>query len=80
MEHVGLAEQILATELETKQGTDAEQLAEDKGWIKLAKSFTGFHCLGKKKATKKQLTKLWDYAQFHNRDYETLIDLVKDPV
>jgi hypothetical protein len=26
------------------------------------------------------LTEIWDYAQFHNRDYETLIDLVKDPV
>lgn len=80
MEHVGLAENLLEIELEKKQISNAENLAEDKGWIKLAKSFTGFHCIGQKKATKRQLSKLWDYAQFHGRDYQTLIDLVKDPV
>lgn len=80
MEHVGLAEQLLQTELETGNESDPEKLAESKGWIKLARSFTGFHCIGQKKATKRQLTKLWDYAQAHGRDYEELIRYVKEPL
>lgn len=70
MQHIGLAENILETELEKSQISNAEKLAEDKGWIKLAKSFTGHHCLAQKKPTKKQATKLWDYCEFHKLDYE----------
>lgn len=71
MEHVGLAERIL--EGKKPEDTDAEEHAENLGWIKLARTFTGFHCLAQKKPTKRQLTKLWDYAQKHARDYETMI-------
>lgn len=78
MEHVGLAENLLEIELEKKQISNAEKLAESKGWIKLARGFAGFYCIGQKKATKRQLSKLWDYAQFHGRDYEELVHLVKD--
>lgn len=67
MEHVGLASVLLPNV------PDAEQEAEKKGWIKLVKSFTGFHCLGQRKPTKKQLTRIFDYAQRHERDYEEMI-------
>lgn len=78
MEHVGVADQVLTEKGETFQ--DAEQAAEKRGWIKLSKSFTGFHCIGFKKPTKKQLNKLWDYAQHHGRDYEDLIRHLSDGI
>lgn len=72
MEHVGLAANLLPDDF----GGDPEREAERLGWIKLVKSITGFHCIGSKKPTKKQLTKLWDYAQVHGRDYEEMIESV----
>lgn len=71
MEHVGLAETLL--EGDPSSEANSERLAEQKGWIKLSKSATGFHCTATRKPTKKQLTKLWDYAEKHGRDYEQLI-------
>lgn len=68
MEHVGCAASLLP------EGTaDPEREAERLGWIKLVKSMTGFHCMGQKKPTKKQLNKLFDYATQHQRDYEEMI-------
>lgn len=72
MEHVGLAARLLP------EAQDGEQEAERLGWIKLAKSITGFHCLGQKKPTKRQLTKLFDYAEKHGRNYEELIASLPD--
>lgn len=71
MEHIGLVENLLKDKVANL--SDAEDHAESLGWIKLARSFTGFHCIARKKPTKRQLTKLWDYAQKHDRDYEELI-------
>lgn len=68
MEHVGLASTLLP------DAKDGEREAEVRGWIKLAKSFTGFHCLGQKKPTKKQLNRIFDYAQKHGRDYEQMLE------
>jgi hypothetical protein len=71
MEHVGLAQNIL--DMKGIEWEDAERKVEDLGWVKLARSMTGFHCIATKKPTKKQLNKLWDYSQKHGRDYEDMI-------
>lgn len=71
MEHVGTAAELMRGKITDSQ--DPEKIAEGLGWIKLVKSVTGFHCLWQKKPTKKQLTKLFDYAQKHGRDYEEMI-------
>jgi hypothetical protein len=73
MEHAGQAAQLLPEEV-----TDPEKEATARGWIKLARSISGFHCIGgDKKPTKKQLNTLFDYAQKHGRDYEEMIERLK---
>jgi hypothetical protein len=69
MEHAGLAHGLIDDE----KVEDPEKEAEKRGWIKLARSITGFHCIGSKKPTQKQRNRLFDYAQFHKRDYKELV-------
>lgn len=72
MEHVGLAETLLKDDVSKE--ANSERLAEKRGWIKISKApILGFHCTAFKKATAKQLTKLWDYCQKHKQDYETVL-------
>lgn len=73
MEHIGLAERILESLGKNTDDQDAVAVGERLGWVKLAKSFTGFHCLSQKKPTKAQINKLWIYAQHHGRDYKELV-------
>lgn len=69
MEHAGLAHGLINDDTVE----DPEKEAEKRGWIKLARSVTGFHCLATKKPTQKQRNRLFDYAQAHGRDYEEMI-------
>ncbi len=79
MEHIGLAG-VLLEEKHPKLVEDgnAEYIAEKYGWIKISTAIMGTLVFGHKPATKKQLTKLWDYAQLHNHDYEKLIQHLPD--
>lgn len=73
MEHAGQAAQLLPEDTQ-----DPEKEATARGWIKLARSISGFHCIGgDKKPTKKQLNTLFDYANKHGRDYEEMIERLK---
>jgi hypothetical protein len=74
MEHIGLAESLLEHigSAMTKT-TNAELVAESFGWVKISRSMMGFYVGCKKKPTKKQLNKLWDYSVLHKRDYEDMI-------
>ncbi len=67
MEHIGLAEALIP------DSPNAEKEAEDKGWVKIAKTFSGTYCCCSKKPTKQQLNKIFDYAQLHGKDYEELV-------
>lgn len=71
MEHIGLAEQLLKSQC--RNPADAEKVAEDLGWIKIAWGITGLRVCGKKVPTTNQINKLWDYARFHNQDYDALV-------
>lgn len=77
MEHIGLAEALLAENHPTSIGQfGAEAVAESYGWVKISRSMMGLHVYCMKKVTKRQLDKLWDYAQVHNRDYEDMLELL----
>lgn len=71
MEHIGVATQLLEKKYSNRG--DMEKVAEELGWVKLAYGVTGFHVHCDRKPTQKQLTKLWDYAQFHEQDYQGLL-------
>lgn len=77
MEHVGLAETLLSGDQSGE--ANMERRAEQLGWIKLSKSFSGFQCISLKVPTERQLTRLMDYSQLHNLDYLELVSkLPKD--
>lgn len=69
MEHIGLAASLLAD----MPGADHEQSAESLGWVKISRGVGGLHIVCEKRVRQRQLDKIWDYAQFHNRDYEEII-------
>lgn len=70
MEHIGLADTLLA---ESNPGADnLEKLAESLGWVKISHSITGFHVSCQKKPTRRQQTKLFDYAEKHGQDYNEI--------
>lgn len=74
MEHIGLAEALLKDDHAGSVGRfGAEAVAESYGWVKISRSTMGLHVICVKKPTKKQLTKLWDYAELHKKDYKSMI-------
>lgn len=72
MEHVGLASNLFP------DAPDGEQAAESAGWVKIARHMTGTTFLARKKPTKRQLARLWDYCQKHGHDYEEKIANLPD--
>lgn len=77
-EHIGVAENILQSGGLSIEGMNAEKIAEDRGWIKIAVSSFGVDLgvICSKKPTQKQLNKLFDYCQNHNKDYEKFTNLL----
>jgi hypothetical protein len=77
MEHIGLAESLLK-HIGSKfdHNGNAELMAESYGWVKISRSCTGLYVGCKKKPTKKQLNRLWDYSVLHKKDYEDMIRLL----
>lgn len=77
-EHIGVAENILQTGGLAIEGMNAEKIAEDRGWIKIAVSAFGadLGVVCSKKPTQKQLNKLFDFCQNHNKDYEKFTNLL----
>lgn len=74
MEHIGLAESLLEHIGSSMTNTsNAELIGESFGWIKISRSMMGFYVGCKKKPTKKQLNKLWDYSVLHKKDYEDMM-------
>jgi hypothetical protein len=69
-EHIGLAENLLREYHSECEIQNAERQGENLGWIKIR---TGGFLSSERKPTKKQLNKIWDYAEKHKRDYETMI-------
>lgn len=71
MEHIGLATNLLKDEYPSEG--NHEHLAEKLGWMKITKGLTGFRVVCRKKPTKSQQNKLFDYCQHHGRDYEKIL-------
>lgn len=70
MEHIGLAGTLLESQLAVEGGAvDAETYAESLGWAKITSAYRAKHT---KKLTRKQETRLWDYAELHGKDYKTI--------
>lgn len=74
MEHVGLAANILAMKGLEDNDQDSEKTAENLGWIKIARAAFGFHIIGRKAPTRKQKDAIFDYCEYHKRDYETTLE------
>jgi hypothetical protein len=72
MEHIGLAESLLK-HINGEFNGNAEQTAENRGWVKISRTGFGLYVICHKKPTKKQLNRLWDYSVLHKKDYEDLI-------
>lgn len=77
MEHVGLADSLLE-HIGVQHDGNAERAAEKLGWVKISKSGFGLYVLCDKKPTKKQFNRLWDYSVLHKKDYEQMIQALKD--
>lgn len=71
MEHIGLAHVLL--EPEVGEGKNCEAIAEERGWIKISVGMLGCNVMAKRKPTKKQRDKVFDYSMRHKRDYNELM-------
>ncbi len=75
MEHIGLADVLLAPEVGGDK--NCEGIAEERGWIKISVGALGCNVIAKKKPTKKQRDKVFDYAEKHGRDYKKLMQSIE---
>jgi hypothetical protein len=79
MEHIGLAEALLKhTGSKVDHNGNSELLAEAFGWVKISRSMMGLYVMCKKTPTKKQFDKLWDYSVLHKKDYEEMVQSLKN--
>lgn len=79
MEHIGLADALLKhTGSSMATSENSELIAESFGWVKISRSMMGLYVICKKTPNKKQFDKLWDYSVLHKKDYEEMVQSLKN--